>query len=415
MVYPLEGIKVLDFVVALAAPFASLLLADMGADVIKIERTEGEPQRYGLPSGMDDIVASKKGGVDVGSWITLNRGKRDLAIDLKREGAREIVLKLVQRSDVILHSFRPGVMGRLGLDYEAVSRANPKIIYCSLSGYGETGPLAHRVGGDMWAQAMSGMVSIQGEPKGAPYMVSFPLNDCASGMMTAYAIMVALFARERTGVGQDVSLNLLNVAMYLQIMQLASHLTDGNTVYKEGRGMAEQPPPFAPLRAKDGDVLTIFGSDPMWPKFCEVVGRKDLAQDPRFENDEKRRQHREELYALLDEVFSTRTRAEWQQIFREAKMRCDPCLTYEELCAHPQVEANGMIISMNHPVRGKMKMLGVPVKLGKTPAGPRHPAPLLGEHTKEILFQLGYTAAAIAQLEADGVVKTYCGTVGGVH
>jgi CoA:oxalate CoA-transferase len=409
MAYPLEGTRVLDFGVALAAPFASLLLADMGADVIKVEKIEGEPQRCGLPSGMDDIIAAKKGGPDVGSWITLNRGKRDLAIDLKKEGAKEIVLRLVEDSDVILHSFRPGVMERLGLGYEAIARINPRIIYCSLSGYGETGPFAHRIGGDMWAQAMSGMVSIQGEPKGPPRMVSFPLNDCATGMMTAYAIMVALFGREKTGIGQEVNVNLLNVAMYLQIMQIASYLTDGNRVHKEGRGMAEQPPPFAPIRAKDGDVLTIFGADPMWPKFCKVIAREDLAVDPRFENDEKRKEHRQELYALLDEIFSARTRAEWQRIFREAKMRCDPCLTYEELCVHPQVEANEMIISMDHPVRGRMKMLGVPVKLRKTPGGPRRSAPLLGEHTGEILLQLGYTAQAIAQMEEEGVIRSYPG------
>jgi len=404
MDYPLEGVRILDFGLALAAPFASMMLADMGAEVIKVERLQGEPQRYGLPAGMDDVIASKIGGTDVGSWITLNRGKKDIALDLKKERAKEIVLKLAEGADVLLHSFRPGVMERLGLDYERVSGVNPRIIYCSLSGYGKTGPFAHRVGGDMWAQAMSGMISIMGEPNGAPHMVGFPLNDCASGMMTAYAILVALLARMRTGVGQEVSLNLLNTAMYLQIMQLASHLTDGKKVYKEGRGMAEQPPPFGPIRAKDGDVLTIFGAGPMWPKFCEVVGREDLAEDPRFADDEKRREHREELYRLLDETFSQKTRSEWEQIFRKARMRCDSCLTYEELCAHPQVEANEMIITMDHPVRGEVKMLGVPIKLSKTPVKPRQPGPLLGQHTKEILLQLGYTPEAVAELEAEGVI-----------
>ena len=250
MDYPLEGVRILDFGLALAAPFASMMLADMGAEVIKVERLQGEPQRYGLPAGMDDVIASKMGGTNVGSWITLNRGKKDIALDLKKERAKEIVLKLAEGADVLLHSFRPGVMERLGLDYERVSGVNPRIIYCSLSGYGETGPFAHRVGGDMWAQAMSGMISIQGEPNGPPHMVGFPLNDCASGMMTAYAITVALLARMRTGVGQEVSLNLLNTAMYLQIMQIASHLTDGKKVYKEGRGMAEQPPPFRPYQGE---------------------------------------------------------------------------------------------------------------------------------------------------------------------
>jgi len=405
MTYPLKGIKILDFSIAVAAPLGAVLLADMGAEVIKIERIQGEPQRQGLPAGIDDQMGSPSGAVDVGSWIMLNRGKKDLAIDLKKEQAKGIILKLAKEADVILHGFRPGVMERLGFSYEAISKVNPKIIYCSLSGYGETGPLSHRVGGDMWTQAMSGMISIQGNPIGPPYMVGFPLIDCAGGIMTAYAIMVALFTRERTGIGQKINLNLLNVAMYLQFMQLGSYLTDGKSLYKGGRGMADQPPPFGPFRAKDGDVLTIFGTDPLWPEFCKLLDREDLAQDPRFINDEKRRQHREELYPLLDEAFSKKTRAEWQQIFREAKMRCDPCLTYEELCAHPQVEMNEMIITMDHPVRGKIKMLGVPVKLEKTPGQPQHPAPLLGQHSEEILLQLGYTNEEIARLEVEGVVK----------
>jgi crotonobetainyl-CoA:carnitine CoA-transferase CaiB-like acyl-CoA transferase len=406
MSYPLEGVKILDFGIALAAPFAGLLLADMGAEVIKVERVDGEPQRYGLPAGMDDLIASKRSGDDVGSWIMLNRGKKDLAINLKKERAKEIILKLAGEADAVLHSSRPGVMERLGLGYEDLSRVNPKIVYCSLTGFGETGPLAHRAGGDMWAQAMSGMVSIQGEPGGPPHMVGFSLVDCASGMMTAFAVMVALFARERTGMGQEVNLNLLNVSMYLQLSQLTSYLTDGNKVYKEGRGTAGQPPPFAPFRAKDGDVLTIFGADPLWPKLCEILGVEELAHDERFATNGKRREHRREMDRLLDEAFSRKTRAEWAQAFKEAKMRCDPCLTYEELCAHPQVQANEMIINMEHPVRGNTKLLGVPVKLKKTPAKPRCTAPLLGQHTAEILLGLGYTKADIAQLEAEGVVKT---------
>ena len=269
-----------------------------------------------------------------------------------------------------MHCSRPGVTERLGLGYEDVSRINPKIVDGSLTGFGETGPAADRAGGDMWSQAMSGIVSIQGEPGGPPHMVSFPLVDCAGGMMTAFAVTVALFTRERTGIGQEINLNLLNVSMYLQLPQLTSYLTDGNKVYKEGRGMAEQPPPLAPSRAKDGDVLTIFGADPLWPKLCEILGVEELVHDERFQTNGKRREHRRKMDRLLDEAFSKKTRAEWAQAFKEAKMRCDPCLTYEELCAHPQVQANEMIINMEHPVRGNMKLLGVPVKLKKTRRSP---------------------------------------------
>ena len=202
MAAPLEGIKILDFSIAVAAPFGGFMLADMGAEVIKIERTQGEPQRLGLPAGMDDVLDTKmaEGAVDTTGWIALNRGKKDLAIDVRTNKGREIVLKLARDADVILQSFRPGVADRLGIGYEAISKINPKVIYCSFSGYGQTGPTAHRAGGDMWSQAMSGMISVMGYTDGPPQMVTFAPVDNTSGMLVAYAIMTALFVRERTGV-----------------------------------------------------------------------------------------------------------------------------------------------------------------------------------------------------------------------
>ncbi len=193
--------------------------------------------------------------------------------------------------------------------------------------------------------------------------------------------------------------------MYLQFAGFGTYLIDGEMPYKVGRASFGMSPPYGPIRAKDGDVMTIFGTDPLWPEFCKLAGLEHLAHDPRFENDEARRQHAEEIGLILDEAFSKKTRAEWQQIFKEAKMRCDPCLTYAELCAHPQTEANGMICTVNHPVRGEIKMLGTPVKLKKTPGRPQGPSPLLGQHTEEILLKLGYTAKDIANLEAQGVIK----------
>jgi len=216
--------------------------------------------------------------------------------------------------------------------------------------------------------------------------------------------MTALFVRERTGQGQAVTVNNLDAALYLQFSGFAEYLAGGRMPYKSGRGYGT--PPFGPLRARDGDVLTIFGTGPMWPDFCKLVGVEELAHDPRFETDEARWENREEIGRLLDEPFSRKTRAEWQQIFREAKMRCDPCLTYEEVYAHPQLEANDMIYTAKHPVRGEVKMLGLPVKLKKTPGRPQGPSPLLGQHTGEILLRLGYSSEDIAGLEAEGVIRT---------
>jgi crotonobetainyl-CoA:carnitine CoA-transferase CaiB-like acyl-CoA transferase len=406
MVYPLEGIKVLDFSIAVAAPFGGTMLADMGAEVIKVERVQGEAQRLGLPAGMDDVLDTSivEKMPDTASWMAFNRGKKDLAIDIRTEKGLEIVLKLAKETDVVLQSFRPGVADRLGIGYDAISKINPKVIYCSFTGYGETGPVAHRAGGDMWSQAMSGIVSVMGYPGGAPQMLPFPACDHVGGMLVAYAIMTALLVRERTGQGQSVTVNNLDAALYLQFSGFAEYLTGGRMPYKSGRSYGA--PPFGPFRARDGDVLTIFGTGPMWPTFCKLLGVEHLANDPRYSTDEARHENREEIGKLLDEAFSKKTRAEWAQIFRDARMRCDPCLTYEEVCAHPQLEANEMLFTTNHPVRGELRMLGLPVKLKKTPGRPQGPSPLLGQHTEEILLKMGYKPKDIADLETQGVIKT---------
>jgi crotonobetainyl-CoA:carnitine CoA-transferase CaiB-like acyl-CoA transferase len=403
---PLEGIKVLDFSIAVAAPLGGAMLADMGAEVIKIERIQGEPQRLGLPAGMDDVLDTKiaQGAGDNANWIALNRGKKDLAIDIRHEKGKEIILKLVKETDVILESFRPDVMDRLGLGYQAFSQINPRIIYCSFSGYGNSGPLAHRAGGDMWSQAMSGLISEGAHPGGRPQMLTFGLIDNASGILIAYAVMSALFVRQKTGTGQRVTLNNLNAAMYLQFGGFAEQLMSSTSPRNTGADK-EAPPPMGAYRAKDGDVLTIFGADPQWPAFCKVMGLEHLAHDPRFENDKARKERRGEIEPILDEAFGRKTRAEWQQIFREAKMRCDACLTHQEVCSHPQIEANRMIYSTIHPVRGEIKMLGAPFILEKTPAQPQGPAPLLGQHNKEILSRLGYSAAEIARLQSEEVIR----------
>jgi crotonobetainyl-CoA:carnitine CoA-transferase CaiB-like acyl-CoA transferase len=406
MNYPLEGIKVLDFSIAVAAPFGGTMLADMGAEVIKIERVQGEAQRLGLPAGMDDKLDTSivEKMPDTPSWMAFNRGKKDLAVDIRNEKGKEIVLKLAREADVVLQSFRPGVAERLGIGYEDLSKINPKIIYCSFTGYGQTGPMAHRAGGDMWSQAMSGIVSLIGYPGGAPQMLPFPACDHVGGMLVAYAVMTALFARERTGQGQAVAVNNLDAALYLQFSGFAEYLTTGEMPYKAGRSYGV--PPFGPFRARDGDVLTIFGTDPMWPDFCRLVGVPHLADDPRFKTDEARCENREEIGRLLDEAFSKKTRAEWQHIFHEARMRCDPCLTYDEVCVHPQLEENEMIYVAEHPTRGQVRMLGLPVKLEKTPGKPQGPSPLLGQHTEEILLGLGYSPEDIAALEAEKIIRT---------
>jgi crotonobetainyl-CoA:carnitine CoA-transferase CaiB-like acyl-CoA transferase len=405
MAYPLEGIKVLDLGIAVAAPFGAAMLSDMGAEVIKVERVQGEVTRLGLPAGIDDMLDTSEVGKinDKADWMAFNRGKQNLAIDIRHEKGLEIVLKLAREADVIIQSFRPAVAERLHVGYGDIKKINPDIIYASFSGYGEAGPVAHRAGGDMWAQAMSGLVSLLGYPGGPPMMLPLPAGDHVGGILLAYAVMTALYVREKTGAGQAITVNNLDAAMYLQFSGFAKHLVDGDPQYKIGRSY--EAPPFGPFRASDGDVMTIFGTGPMWPAFCKLLGVEHLIDDPKFNSDEARTQNREEIGKILDEVFSRKTRAEWAQIFREAKMRCDPCLTYQEACEHPQVAANNMITSVNHPTRGEVKLLNLPVKLKGTPGQVQGPSPLLGEHTQVILERLGYSASDIAGMEQQGIIK----------
>jgi crotonobetainyl-CoA:carnitine CoA-transferase CaiB-like acyl-CoA transferase len=407
MAYPLEGIKVLDLGIAVAAPFGAAMLSDMGAEVIKVERVQGEVTRQGLPAGIDDMLDTSVVGKmpDKADWMAFNRGKKDLAIDIRSEKGLEIVLRLAKEADVVIQSFRPTVAERLHVGYEDINKINPRVIYCSFSGYGESGPVAHRAGGDMWAQAMSGLVSVLGYPGGSPMMLPIPAGDHLGGVLVAYAVMTALYVREKTGEGQAITVNNLDSAMYLQFSGFAKYLTDGEMQYKMGRSY--EAPPFGPIRAKDGDIMTIFGNGPMWPAFCKMAGVEHLINDPKFNTDDARTKNREEIGNILDEAFSKKTRAEWSQIFRDNKMRCDPCLDYKEVCEHPQVAANNMITSVKHPTRGEIKLLNLPVKLKGTPGKVQGPSPLLGEHTEEILLKLGYKVKDIAEMEKQGIIKIF--------
>ena len=391
----LKGIKVLDFTVAGFGPYATRILSDLGADVLHMEPIEGDFTR---------ITGTRTG--DSMLFMTSNRNKRSLAVNLRDSRGLEIALKLARQADVIASNFRPGVMKKLGLDYETVSRINPGVICGSFYMYGETGPLAHRRGADIWAQAYTGFVAVQGSPKGPPYLCSVPVIDHAGAIMCALAMVSALFMRERTGVGQEVTTSLLNTGVFLQEMAICQYIIDGILFQKTGRGYYVGLFPYGAYPAKDGDVVTIFGQDDdEWKIFCRILGIEHLLSDPRYDTHIKRTERKEELYPILDKAFRKKTRKEWQQIFREQGMRCDPCLDYAELVAEPQFQANDLLIDVEHRVEGKLKMLETPIKFKAVERMKSKPPPVLGEHTEEILSdELGYDKKEIKRLVEEGVI-----------
>jgi len=389
----LEDIKVLDFGQAFFVPAATALLSHLGVEVIKIEPIEGDLTRL-----------TAREGCDSASFLQNNVNKRSLAVNLRDNRGIEIILKLIEKVDVIVQNFRPGVMEKFGLDYTSVSKVNPRIIYCSAYMYGETGPLAHRRGGDPWAQAMTGIVGLQGSPDGPPYLAGPAVTDHVGGALCAFGITAALLIRERTGVGQEITLNLLNTGAFLQQPEISDYLVDGKLHKKVGRGFRGLFP-FGAYKAKDGDVVTIFGQDDdEWPVVCSILGLEELMNDPRYDTQEKRVARKFELYPILDQAFSKKTRAEWQEVFRQHGLRCDPALDYAEFIDHPQFKENDMLIEVMHPRDGVLTLLGSPVKFKGIAKLVAKPPPILGEHTKEILSELGYTENDIDALKNEGVI-----------
>jgi crotonobetainyl-CoA:carnitine CoA-transferase CaiB-like acyl-CoA transferase len=392
---PLVGIRVLDFGQAALCPTCGRLLADLGADVIKVEPLEGDFARLTPEPNVDSVT-----------FMVTNLNKRSLAINLRDPRGKEILLKMLPTTDVLIQNFRPGAMKNLALDYETLSAMNPRLIYGSFYMYGEKGPLARRRGGDMWAQAFTGLVASQGSPDGPPQTINHTVMDYCGGMAAAFAVMTALFERERTGAGQEVFNSLINTAVLLQWPAIGHYLAEGLLFKKVGRGNVKSRFPYGAYTAKDGDVLTIFGQDDEeWITVTAILGIEHLLADERYDTADKRNARKFELYPILDEAFKKKTRVEWEQLFREQKLRCDPCLDYAEFTAHPQFEANQLAVTVMDPREGEMVFPSIPTRLSKyEPLEQCNHAPLLGEHTEEILQEMGYAAEEIEQLKADGVV-----------
>ena len=393
---PLEGIRVLDFTIAQQGSYATLLLADMGAEVIKVE-----------PPGQGEL--GRILGVDRRTrfscfFLAMNRGKKSLTANLKTPAGRDIVYKLVPQCDVCVHNFQPGVTTKLGVDYQTIRRLNPRIIYAAASAFGSEGPKRAKAGNDILAQAMSGLMSVTGEDGGYPLPAGVTIADHIGAVTFALGIVTALLARERTGVGQQVDVSLLGSMVAAQSWELTYYLMTREPLGRAGRGHTQLPLIWRVFRTADGHIALGGIDEGRWAGFCTAVGREELRSDPRFDSTRGRVKNRAELFAVFDELFPTRTTDEWMTALETQDTLCAPVNSYEQVVEEPQLRANDYLVSMDHPQMGKVEVIGPPIRLSQTPVEITGPEPTLGQHTEEILRSLGYEQPEVARLRQQGVV-----------
>jgi formyl-CoA transferase len=391
---PLAGIRVIDFTQAMAAPFGTMNLADMGADVIKLEPPgTGEPTRE---------LSSVRVRGHSATFMTMNRDKRGLTVDLKRPEGVEIVRRLARTADVFVQNYRPGVAERLGLGWDALRAVNPRLVYCAVSGFGATGPYAPRGGYDLIAQGMSGVISVTGE-EGAPAKSGVPLSDLCAGLFAAYGILCALEHRDRTGQGQLVDTSLLEAAMALTVWEAAEYWVTGAAPRPLGSAH-RLTAPYQALRAADGWFTVGANNDRLFEALARAIERPDLAEDARFRTGAGRMEHRAALIEAIEKTTVGQPRAHWLARLERAGVPGGPINDYAEALSDPHALARDMVVELEHPGAGRIKALGIPVKLSDTPGAVDRAAPLLGQHTAEILAELGYTEAEQRELREQGIV-----------
>ena len=391
---PLSGIKVLDLGRALAGPFCSLMLADMGAEVVKIE-----------PPGLGDDSREwppLQGGESC-YFVSFNRNKRSIVIDLASPEGQTIFRSMVESADVVVENYRTGVMERWGLGYEDLRAINPRLVYCAISGFGRTGPYAKKPATDIYMQAFSGLMSVTGEPGGPPIRIGVSICDLTAGLYSALGVMGALQARERTGEGQFIDTSLLETQMSYISYLFTSFLSTGKLPQPQGSGHLSIVP-YQAFMTSDGWVSLATFNDRLWRRACVAMEIEHLADDPRFLTNALRLEHRNELIPLLEVVFLTRTSAEWVEIMDEHDVPLAPVQSVDEVIAHPQVKHREMIQTIEHPTAGTLGIFGFPLKFSETPCEYRMPPPTLGQHTRQILAEYGYGDDRVEELFKNGVV-----------
>jgi formyl-CoA transferase len=384
---PLSRYRVLDLTSVRSGPTCTKILADLGAEVLRVERP--------ADSGRERVF------FDQGD---LQRNKKSLVLNLQHPKGVEILRALVARADVLVENYRPDVKHRLGIDYDSLSRTNRRLIYASISGFGQTGPYRDRPGYDQIVQGMSGLMSLTGTEETAPLRIGIPIGDLLAGYFAALGILAALVERERSGLGQRVETSLLEALVGSLSFQAVKYLNTG-----------EVPPPVgnhhpltAPMgvyRVKDGHINLAVGNDDMWRRLCRALGLPELADDPRFAKGASRLENRAAMDKILEVALAQKAGAEWVELLNAAGVACGPIYTVDQVFADPQVAHASLVHELNHPLWGRHKVMGLPVTLSRTSARVRTAAPLPGAHTREVLSKLGYDGAAVDALLADGVVE----------
>ncbi|MCW5873663.1 MAG: CoA transferase [Anaerolineales bacterium] len=393
----LHGIQVLDLTRVLAGPYCTMLLGDMGADVIKVEAPgKGDDTRqWGPPFTQGGMSAY---------FISANRNKRSMTLNLKSPAGLDILRQLIARSDVLVENFKPGTLERMGLSYEELQTLRPALIYCTISGYGYSGPDSHKPGYDFIAQARGGLMSITGPADGEPVRVGLAIADLLSGMYACNAITAALFARERQKTGQRIDISLFDAQVGTLSYVASNYLISGQPPKRYGNGHPNIVP-YQSFKASDGYFAFASGNDEQWSKFCAAAGRPDLAEDPRFASNPKRVENREALIPLLDVLFATRTVAEWLAACEQAGVPAGPINTVDQVFTDPQVLAREMVLHGQLSNGEAIDMLASPIKVPTSPMQLRYPPPALGEHTHEILSgELGLADAALEELKTSGAI-----------
>ena len=404
---PLKGIRVLDLSRVLAGPWATQIFADMGADVIKVERPgAGDDTRgFGPPWIVDRSTGEQ---VDAAYYASANRGKRSITLDFNTPAGRRIAQRLAAACDVVVENYKVGALARAGLDYATVRALNPRVIYCSITGFGQTGPYRNRPGYDFLIQGMGGLMSVTGErddrPGGGPQRAGVALADITTGMYASNAVLAALYHRERTGEGQAIDLALLDAQVSVLVNQGMNWLIGGTVPVRSGNGHPNIVP-YQAFATADGHIILAVGNDEQFRRFCDAAGRPDIAADPRHTTIADRNAHRDTLIPALAEVLRQRSSGEWIALLEAAQVPCGPINTIKQVFEDPQVVARGMRVDLPHPRAGTLPSIANPIRFSGTPIEYTHAPPVLGQHTDEVLRDvLGLDDAEIDQLRRDGVL-----------